>query len=86
MKPAFTCSGVTILHSVYHELVTSSMPIFGGFASAAMTNLDAAYEVLKQAGQPLRCEQITEQALGQRLIAPRELRPMRRYLEPIPTS
>ena len=77
MKPAFTCSGVTILHSVYHELVTSSMPIFGGFASAAMTNLDAAYEILKQAGQPLRYEQIAELALGQFLIEPQKGRPMR---------
>ena len=47
------------------------MPIFGGFVSAAMTNLDAAYEIVKQAGHPLRYAQITKQALAQRLIAPR---------------
>ena len=49
------------------------MPIFEGFASAAMTNLDAAYEIFKQAGQPLRFEQITEQALDNVLIAPHEV-------------
>lgn len=57
-----------------------------GFSDATMTNLDAAYEILKQAGQPLRYEQIAEQAPVQRLTAPHELRPRRRYVGAAPTS
>ena len=51
------------------------MPIFRGYASAAMMNLDAAYEIVKQTGESLRCEQITERALEQHLISPQDVTP-----------
>jgi hypothetical protein len=35
-----------------------------------MTYLDAAYTILKAAGQPLQFEEITQRALAQKLIAP----------------
>lgn len=40
-----------------------------------MTYLDAAYTILKAAGQPLRFEEITERALAQQLISPQGLTP-----------
>lgn len=40
-----------------------------------MTYLDAAYTILKAAGQPLRYEEITERALAQKLISPQGLTP-----------
>lgn len=40
-----------------------------------MTYLDAAYTVLKAAGQPLRYEEITQRALAQKLISPQGLTP-----------
>jgi restriction system protein len=40
-----------------------------------MTYLDAAHTILKAAGQPLRYEEITEQALAQHLISPQGLTP-----------
>jgi len=40
-----------------------------------MTYLDAAYTILKAAGQPLRFEEITERALAQKLISPQGLTP-----------
>ena len=36
-----------------------------------MTYLDAAYTILKAAGQPLHFEEITQRALAQKLIAPK---------------
>jgi hypothetical protein len=35
-----------------------------------MSCLDAAYTILKAAGQPLRYEEITQRALAQKLISP----------------
>jgi len=40
-----------------------------------MTYLDAAYAILKSAGQPLHFEDITQQALSQKLIGPQGLTP-----------
>ncbi len=40
-----------------------------------MTYLDAAYTILKTAGQPLHFEEITQRALAQKLIAPQGLTP-----------
>ncbi len=40
-----------------------------------MTYLDAAYTILKAAGQPLHFEEITQRALAQKLIAPQGLTP-----------
>jgi restriction system protein len=40
-----------------------------------MTYLDAAYTILKSAGQPLRYEEITQRALEQKLISPQGLTP-----------
>ncbi len=40
-----------------------------------MTYLDAAYTILKAAGQPLRYEEITKHALAQKLISPQGLTP-----------
>lgn len=40
-----------------------------------MTYLEAAYEILRYAGQPLRYEEITERALAQQLISPQGLTP-----------
>ena len=40
-----------------------------------MTYLDAAYTILKAAGQPLRYEEITQRALAQKLISPQGLTP-----------
>ena len=40
-----------------------------------MTYLDAAYTILKAAGQPLRPDEITQRALEQKLIAPQGLTP-----------
>ena len=39
------------------------------------TYLDAAYQILQHAGQPLRYEEITERALAQQLISPQGLTP-----------
>ena len=39
------------------------------------TYLDAAYQILQHAGQPLRYEDITEHALAQQLISPQGLTP-----------
>jgi len=36
-----------------------------------MTYLDAAFTILKAAGQPLHFEEITQRALARMLIAPR---------------
>lgn len=35
-----------------------------------MNFLDAAYQILKEAGQPLHYTEIAQQALSQKLIAP----------------
>lgn len=40
-----------------------------------MTYLDAAFEILRQSGTPLRYEEITERSLAQELISPRGLTP-----------
>lgn len=40
-----------------------------------MTYLDAAHEILKQAGQPLHYQEITQQVLAQQLISPQGLTP-----------
>ena len=40
-----------------------------------MTYLDAAYEILRQAGKPLHYQQITERALAEGLISPQGLTP-----------
>ena len=40
-----------------------------------MTYLDAAYSILHAAGRPLRFEEITEAALGRKLISPQGLTP-----------
>jgi restriction system protein len=40
-----------------------------------MTYLDAAYTILKAAGQPLRPDEITQRALAQKLISPQGLTP-----------
>lgn len=54
-----------------------------------MTYLDAAHEILKQAGQPLHYREITERALAQDLIQPTGLTPdatmgSRLYIAPTP--
>ena len=46
-----------------------------GFLGAALTYLDTVYAILKQAGQPLRCEQISEQTPAQHLISPQGVTP-----------
>lgn len=40
-----------------------------------MTHFDAAYTILKAAGQPLHFEEITQRALAQKLITPEGLTP-----------
>lgn len=40
-----------------------------------MTYLDAAYTILKTAGQPLHYEEIMQRALAQKLITPQGLTP-----------